>query len=338
MSNEIRKDYILDRWVIIASERGKRPTDFSVRPSERSKTETCPFCPGNEKMTPPAFLLYIPSAKGVERDRDSNGERRSDWLVRGIPNLYPALRPREPRSLSADELHEREDGVGEHQVVIESPRHDEHLDRARVEQVRLVVQAYIDRLEALSKWKYVSIFRNHRKEAGASLSHAHSQIIATPIIPKKIANELTASKAYLQSKGSCPYCDILEKERDTDRFICENESFVTLAPWASVYPFEFWLLPKRHQSTMLKLKEGEKGDLARMLRTALGSLAKVLRDPPYTFGFHIAPSAREIEHFHWHLEVYPKLAIQAGFEDSTGIFINVTPPELAAESLRDGLK
>ncbi|UCE29393.1 MAG: galactose-1-phosphate uridylyltransferase [Candidatus Bathyarchaeota archaeon] len=335
MSNEIRKDYILDRWVIIASERAKRPTDYSGKPHERAETKTCPFCPGNEKMTPPAFLLYLPSDGGIKRAKDSEGRRVRNWVVRCIPNLYPALTPRKPVALVEDELHRRRDGVGAHGVIIESPNHDEHPNNARPEQIELVVQTYSDLLKDLSRWEYVSIFRNHRKEAGASLSHAHSQIIATPKVPRRISDELAASRRWLKRKDGCPYCEIIQKERDSTRFIFENRSFIAFAPWASIYPFEFWLLPKKHQHTLLQLRGKEKKEFSRALRTCFGSLATILNDPPYSFGFHIAPNHGQHEYFHWHLEVYPKLSIQAGFENSTDMFINVTPPEVAAQSLKE---
>ena len=339
MANEIRKDYLLDRWVIVASERARRPTDFPTRTSERIDTKTCPFCPGNEKRTPPAFLLYLPFDGGIKKGRDPDGERVKNWLVRCIPNLFPALSPRKSVTLGVDELHKREDGVGAHEVIIESPHHDEHLDRAPLDQTRLVVQAYMDRLKDLSEtWEYVSIFRNHRKEAGASLSHAHSQIIATPMVPKSITDELTACRSWFERNGICPYCEIIRSERDSHRFIYENHNFTAFTPWASVYPFEFWLLPKKHQHTLLQVEEKEKNDLAQALKICLGGLAKILNDPPYSYGFHIAPTRGKHEYFHWHLEVYPKLTIQAGFENSTGMFINVTPPEIAAQSLRDSIK
>lgn len=338
MSNEIRKDYLLDRWVIIASERARRPTDFPTRKSEKINSKTCPFCPGNEKKTPPAFLLYLPSEGGIKKGRDTDGERVRNWLVRCIPNLFPALSPRKSITLAGGELRKREDGVGAHEVIIESPHHDEHLDRAPLNQIRLVMQAYMDRLLTLSEWEYVSIFRNHGKEAGASLSHAHSQIMATPMVPKLITDELTACKSLFKRNGVCPYCEIIRSERDSPRFIYENHSFIAFAPWASVYPFEFWLLPKEHRYTLLQLEEKEKNDLTQALKICLSGLAKILNDPPYSYGFHIAPTQRKHGYFHWHLEVYPKLTIQAGFENSTGMFINVTPPEIAAQSLRDSIE
>lgn len=337
MSNEIRKDYLLDRWVVIASERAKRPTDFPTRPQEEVDIENCPFCPGNEQMTPPAVLLYLSSDGGIRKEKDADGDRAQNWLVRCFPNLYPALSPRKPISLAQNGLHERMDGVGAHEVLVESPRHDEHLGLGRIEQTLLVVHAYIDRLKALSRWEYVCIFRNHGKEAGASLSHAHSQIIATPVIPSLISDELTACATQTKESNACPYCRIIESERNTPRFIYENPSFFAFAPWASVYPFEFWLLPKRHQHTLLQLREKEKEDLAIALNVCMGGLSNVLSDPPYSLGFHISPNPGRHKHYHWHLEVYPKLTIQAGFENNTGMFINVAPPESAAESLKEAI-
>lgn len=337
MPNEIRKDYLLDRWVIIASERAKRPTDFPAGAIEATDTEACPFCPGNEKMTPPAVLLYLPSNGNIEKGKDSNGERAENWLVRCIPNLYPALSPRKPITSTEDALHTRRDGVGAHEVIIESPVHNEHPDKAPLSQIRLVVQAYSDRLKALSKWEYVSIFRNHKKEAGASLSHAHSQIIATPMIPKSITDELAACRSWVEKDGGCPYCKIIESERNSPRLIFENRDFIALAPWASVHPFELWLIPKEHQHTLLQIEENQKDSLAQALKTCLGGLAETLSDPAYCYGFHIAPTHEGHGYFHWHLEVYPKLTIQAGFEKSTGLYINVTPPEMAAQSLRQSM-
>jgi len=335
MPNEIRKDYLLDRWVIIASERAKRPTDFARRPAQRPSTASCPFCPGNEAKTPPATLLYMPSNGGISKAVDAPGAPpRKGWLVRCFPNLYPALRPREAVILPSEELAVRRDAVGAHEVLVESSRHEEHPGVARLGQLRWVVDATIDRVRELSKWAYVAVFRNHGEEAGASLSHAHSQIIATPMVPRLVAEELEASRAYWEQKGRCPHCLIVGLERSGDRLIYENNRFLALAPWAAVYPFEFWILPKRHGSSLLELQAEERMSFAHAWRVCMGALAEALGDPPYSYGFHIAPSGGGYDLYHWHLEVYPKLVIQAGFENSTGMFINVTAPETAAQSLR----
>jgi len=334
LSTEIRKDYLLNRWVIIASERAKRPTDFQVPKSVITEKGECPFCPGNERMTPPALMLYLPSEKGIVKEKDTDGDRPSNWLVRCIPNLYPALTSSAPAVSSVDKYRERSAGLGAHEVIIESPRHDEHPDNAELKQLHLLIQAYIDRTIALKKWSYVSIFRNHGERAGASLSHPHSQIIATSIVPRLILEELHAYKKLFKEEGVCPYCRIINLERETSRFIYENQNFIAFAPWASIFPFEMWLIPKRHQSSILQLEGKEKWDFAKTLKICLGALSEILKDPPYSYGIHMAPTHEGRNYFHWHLEIYPKLTIQAGFENSTSMYINVTPPEIAAESLR----
>lgn len=334
MKNEFRKDYVLDRWVVIASERAKRPSDFQKRSRGEIDTEKCPFCPGNEHMTPPSFLTFLPShLGGVTRDVD--GERTKDWLVRCIPNLYPAVTPRGRFSVKRESnLHMKSRGVGSHEVIIESPQHNDHPGKASLKQTMLMLKAYLRRLKELSKWDYVSIFRNHGREAGASLSHPHSQIIATPMFPKRISDELLGCLNFLHEHNRCVFCEIADKERLGPRAIFENRSFIAFAPWASIYPFEFWVLPKKHQYTLLQLKKDELRDFAEALKVCFKTLSDVLHDPPYSYGFHTVLNKKN-SFFHWHLEVYPKLSIQAGFEKSTEIYINVTPPEVAAKSLRE---
>lgn len=339
MPNEIRKDYLLNRWVIIAAERLRRPSDFAIKRLEKAKIRTCPFCPGNENLTPPAVLLYLPSNGGIKKTKDSDGDRPKGWLVRCVPNLYPALQPlQKPPTFKQTNHHRTIAGTGYHEVIIESPDHDEHPHAARIQQIRLTLDLCIDRIEDISSHgyiKYVSIFRNHGQEAGASLSHAHSQLIATPIVPTQIADEVEASKNYYEKHGKCAYCNLLNEEMRGPRKIYEENKFAVFAPWASVHSFEFWIIPKRHQISLTNMTETEKNSLARTIRICFGGLAKLLNDPPYSYGFHIAPNGAESKHFHWHLEVYPKLGIQAGFEKSTGMYINVMPPETAATHLRE---
>ncbi len=336
--NEMRKDYVLDRWVVIASQRKKRPTDF-IKVKEERMVSTCPFCPGNEHLTPPALLAYIQEEKGIRKERDSPENRHKNWIVRCIPNLYPAFTP---PSVQSKEVDDRGDYVsaramGHHEIVIESPMHDEHPSVARIPQLIHVLNAYRDRLTALVSKdyvKYVSIFRNHGADAGASLSHAHTQMIATPVIPSIIEDELKGSRDFWNRYKKCIFCEVLEKERRSERFIWENESFTVFAPWAGIHPFEFWIFPRRHQSTLLDATESEIRDLALTLRVCLGGLRNLLEDPSYNLGFHMMPE----EYYHWHIEVYPRLSVWAGFEKSTGMFINVMPPEEAASTLRDAFQ
>jgi UDPglucose--hexose-1-phosphate uridylyltransferase len=231
--------------------------------------------------------------------------------------------------------------VGHHEVIIESPFHNEHPGAARVSQLVHVINAYLDRLTDLSGKpyvKHVTIFKNHGREAGASLSHAHTQLIATPFIPRILEEELEASKSFWTKNHACLLCDVLAKERESPRFIWENGSFVVFAPWASINPLEFWVLPKRHQSNMLAMSGGEAEDLAETMRICLGGLRSLLNDPPYNFGFHTLLKEDGGECYHWHLEVYPRLAVWAGFEKSTGMFINTISPEDAAAELGEAVK
>ncbi len=339
-SNEVRKDYLLNRWVIIARERKKRPTDFAKK-EVTQKEGVCPFCPGNEHMTPPAVLVYLSSNGNIRKEKDQDGLRHKDWLVRVVPNAYPVLTPPTEESVTTKESSASAIAVGHHEVIIESPFHDEQPGAARVSHLVHVINAYLDRLAALSGKpyvKHVSIFRNHGREAGASLSHAHTQLIATPIIPRILAEELEASKSFWTKNHACLLCDVLAKERDSPRFIWENRSFVVFAPWASVNPLEFWVLPKRHHSNMLSMSGREVEDLAETMRVCLGGLRSLLNDSPYNFGFHTLLKEDAGECYHWHLEVYPRLAIWAGFEKSTGMFINVISPEDAAAELREAVK
>ncbi len=334
--NEVRKDYLLNRWVVIAKERKKRPTDF-VKNDLLKNEGVCPLCPGNERMTPPAVLVYLSSNGTIRKERDQNGLRHKEWLVRVVPNAYPAFTPPTEENVTFNERFALASAVGHHEVIIESSCHDEHPGAARVSQLVHVINAYLDRLTALSGKpyiKHVTIFRNHGREAGASLSHAHTQLIATPFIPTLIAEELETSKTFWNKNHECLLCDVLKREKEGPRFIWENNSFVVFAPWASVNPLEFWVMPKRHQSNMLSMSGDEVKDLAETMRVCLGGLRSLLNDPPYNFGFHTLLSEDDEECYHWHLEVYPRLAIWAGFEKSTGIFINVISPEDAATELR----
>jgi len=338
--NELRKDYLLDRWVVIATERSRRPTDFAKNERKQAKTTVCPMCPGNEHMTPPAILVYLKKGKGIKKDKDKNGFRHKNWLIRCIPNLYPAFAPPKKKISKKQIMKSTESAaaVGHHEVLVESPNHDEHPADAKIPQLIHVINAYIDRLSELSSKpyvQYVSIFRNHGLEAGASLSHAHSQIIATPFIPKIVEQELEASRKFWKQTKKCAFCNIIKKEKNGPRLILENSRFVVFAPYASVNPMEFWIIPKKHETTLLSLSQTEVEAFAETLKTCLKGLKQLVNDPPYNFGFHLALNKDARDYYHWHLEVYPRLAIWAGFEKSTGMYINTVTPETAAESLRN---
>jgi UDPglucose--hexose-1-phosphate uridylyltransferase len=342
--NELRKDYLLDRWVVIATERGRRPTDFAKPKPEAAKTAVCPMCVGNENMTPPALMLYQKENGEIKWSQDPLvGERPKNWLLRVIPNLYPAFSPpRQPEDerqiVKSDYLW---DAIGHHEVIVESPNHDEDPADTELPQLELVINAYVERLKELSAKsyvKYVSIFRNHGLEAGASLSHAHSQIIATPIVPTTIKEEQKAAKSFFEEHGKCVFCDIIEREAKGPRLVSEDADFMVLAPYASVNPMEFWIIPKRHSPNILNLIAPEISAFAKNLKASLKALKTLVNDPPYNYGIHLSLNSDAQDRYHWHLEVYPKLATWAGFEKSTGTYINTVTPETAADSLRKTIK
>ena len=335
-SNEVRKDYLLNRWVVIAKDRKKRPTDF-VKSDLLKKESVCSLCPGNEHMTPPAVLVYLSADGEIRKEKDQNDFRHKEWLLRVIPNLYPVFTPPNQKNVIITESPELARAVGHHEVIVESSCHNEHPATARVPQLVQIINAYLDRMAALSKKsyvEYVSIFRNYGHEAGASLSHPHSQLITTPFLPSLLEEELESSQRFWSTNRECIFCDILKKETAGPRFIWENSSFVVFAPWASVNPLEFWVLPKRHQSNILAMSRREVNDLAETMRVCFGGLRSLLNDPPYNYGFHTLLNEDAQDCYHWHLEVYPMLATWAGFEKSTRMFINVISPEDAATELR----
>jgi UDPglucose--hexose-1-phosphate uridylyltransferase len=337
--NEVRRDYLLNRWVVIATERSRRPTDFAKQERQQAKTAVCPMCPGNEHMTPPAVLVYLKSGHGIRKTEDKNDLRHKNWLVRVIPNLYPAFSLPKGR-ISRKQLMKSENlisAVGHHEVLVESPTHDEGPANASTQQLVHVVNCYIDRLRELSAKpyvKYVSIFRNHGLEAGASLSHAHSQIVAMPFVPTIVKEEMDASRKLWKRNRKCAFCSIIKKERSGPRFVLENSKFTVFAPYASVNPMEFWAFPREHESSLLEMSRSEVKTFAETLKTCLLRLKMLVNDPPYNYGFHLALEKEAHDYYHWHLEVYPRLSIWAGFEKSTGVYINTMTPETAAESMR----
>jgi UDPglucose--hexose-1-phosphate uridylyltransferase len=337
--NELRKDYLLDRWVVIATERSRRPTDFAKQKTEPVKATDCPLCPGNEYMTPPAVLAYFDQNQELKKGEEQRDFRYKDWKIRVIPNLYPAFNPPD-KPMDRGQIVERNNfghAIGHHEVLIESPNHYEQPSDASVQQLINVIEACKDRLNALSQKtyvKYVQIFRNHGLEAGASLSHPHSQIIATPFVPTIVKKEVEASREYFDENGTCFFCDLIKKEMKNDRLIKRTSDFTVFSPYASVHPLEFWIIPNRHMINMLSLSKSETEELAKILRSALKALKELVNDPPYNFGIHLSINQMEKEYYHWHIEVYPHLSIWAGFEKSTGMYINTVTPENAAYELR----
>ncbi len=326
---ELRKDPVVGRWVIISTERARRPSDFAGEPVRAHATD-CVFCPGHEDKTPREILAGRPP--------DSRADTPG-WTYRVVPNKFPALRIEGDLDPTGEGPFDRMNGVGAHEVVIESPDHFASLGTLPVAHVGEILVAYRERLLALRKdprLEYVLIFKNHGVAAGASLEHPHSQLIATPILPELVVEELEGAARYFRMKERCVWCDVVRQERrDGSRLVLEEEGFVAVAPFAPRFPFETWILPTTHQASFEGLATDETDALARLLRDLIARLGRLFGDPPYNFALHTAPlKGTDPEHFHWHLELMPKLTRLAGFELGTGFFINPTPPEDAARFLR----
>jgi UDPglucose--hexose-1-phosphate uridylyltransferase len=329
---ELRKDPIVGRWVIISTERSKRPSDFPHGHSQ-GKVALCVFCPGNEGLTPAEVLAF--------RD-DGSKPNEIGWKVRVVPNKFPALRIEGPMGRRGEGLYDMMNGIGAHEVIIESVEHDRGVADLEPTQIERVLWAYRDRVLDLSKdmrFRYLLIFKNHGAEAGASLEHPHSQLIALPIVPLSVQQELQGARDYYSLKERCIFCDIVDQEsHDRRRLIFENEGFVVVAPFASRFPFELLLLPKNHGSQFENIDTRDYHALAEALRAALRALKLALHDPPFNYIIHSAPLRDgESKHYHWHLEVTPALTKVAGFEVGTGFYINPMPPEDAATHLRQVL-
>ncbi|GMR04205.1 MAG: galactose-1-phosphate uridylyltransferase [Thermodesulfobacteriota bacterium] len=327
---ELRKDPILGRWVIISTERGKRPSEFETsRPAP--KTGFCPFCPGNEKKTPSEILAYRENGTAP----DTPG-----WRVRVVPNKYPALRVEGNLDRVGEGVFDKMNGIGAHEVIIETPNHEETLSTIQTKQFEEVLWAYRDRIVDLKKdtrLRYILIFKNHGEAAGATLDHSHSQLIALPIIPKRVGEEIDGALEYFNFKERCIFCDIIRQEiMQGIRVVSENQDFIAVAPYAPKSPFEIWLLPKTHGSSFENCLKSHYENLALIFSEVLKRMDKVLSDPPYNFILHTAPIKNGVEqYYHWHFEIMPKLARVAGFEWGSGFYINPTPPEEAAKFLRE---
>lgn len=339
---ELRQDYATKEWVIIATERAKRPHDFvkgrSDPPSLPVHDPNCPFCPGNEHLTPGELFVLRDGGRGAE-DKEASGTSATGWRVRVIPNKFPALVPDGRPKRSRHGLYLRMDGIGQHEVVIETPEHDKTLALLTLQQVTDVVRAYRARYRALNENpanELVLIFRNQGERAGTSLVHPHSQIVATPIVPVPIRRQLYEAERHYDAMGRCVYCDILAHELKVgERIVVDNEHFVAFVPYAAKGPFETHILPKNHQASFGELSDEHLVDFAAVLRTVLRKLYFGLKSPDYNFAIITAPHYQQGEpHFHWHLRILPRLTTPAGFEMGTGMFINVSLPEENAQFLR----
>ena len=313
----------MGRWVIIAPERADRPSAF-LRPAPEHNGGVCPFCPGNEAMTPPEVLSR----------RDENG-----WTLRVVPNRYPALRTEIQLLREGVGMFDSMAGVGAHEVVIETRDHGSTLADQPVEQIESVLRAWQERMVDLARdirLKSLIAFKNHGGPAGATLFHAHSQLIALPFVPEMLDAEVRASRRHFDEKERCVFCDVIAEEaRDKERIVLESDGAVVLSPWAARSPFELWILPRAHHSSYESASGQQLHAIGDVLRTVLRKVDVALEKPAFNLFLHTMPLREPPNDFyHWHLELKPVLTQQAGFEWASGCYINPTPPEEAASFLR----
>ena len=327
--SELRLNPVTREWVIIAKERAHRPDEFKsgnnpgIAPLPEH-VKSCPFCPGNEELTPPEKFRI---------------ERAGKWLLRVVPNKYAALSSEGEKIRRREGVKHTISGVGRCEVIIESPLHNTSPAKLPVEQVEELITVYKERfLEAYKdpRVEHVIIFRNHGESAGTSLVHPHSQLIATPVVPVQFRDRVNACMHYFDDTGNCLLCDIVETElKDRVRVIFETKCFITFIPHAALSPFHTWIFPRRHCASFAGITDEEVGELALHLKTILSKLYKGLEDPDYNYVIRSSrPSDADNEYCHWYVSLVPRLTRTAGFELGTGMYINTTVPEECAEFMR----
>lgn len=317
--------------MIVDIKNPSEPKDFEYE-QYIQKGGTCPFCYGNESMTPSEIECF--------RDR-STFSNTSGWQVRVIPNKFPALQVEGDLERKGMGIYDMLNGVGAHEVLIESPYHYKDISDLLDCEVENIITMSCRRAADLAmdkRFKYIMIFRNYGHAAGASLEHPHTQIIALPMVPKNVAEEIKGSHDYFGYRERCIFCDIIRQElQENERVILENKYFVSLCPFVSRFPFEIWILPKKHNGSYCRMPSEEVPALASILKETIGKIKKVFVNLSYNYIIHSAPvnSDFDTEYYHWHIELMPKLMRVAGFEWGTGFYVDPTPPELAAKILKE---
>jgi UDPglucose--hexose-1-phosphate uridylyltransferase len=327
---ELRRDPVTGRWVIITTERRKRSSDFRLESAALPASNFCPFCEGNEQHTPRETLSY----------RRGGGPNGPGWDVRVVPNRQPALQVEGTLDRQAEGLFDKMNGIGAHEIIIETPEHDQALATMPTVAIERVLWAFRDRVLDLKqdrRFRYILIFKNHGLAAGASLEHPHSQLIALPVVPRQVNDEVNGARQHYAMKERCVFCDIIRQEQESRvRVVSENADFIAVSPYAPRFAFETWLLPKRHGAHFEEAARHEYESLARMLKDTLQRMNRALLSPSFNLVVHSAPFQEGLaELYHWHLEIMPHLTKVAGFEWGSGFYINPTAPEEAAQVLRD---
>jgi len=311
---ELRRDYILDRWVVISEDRSRRPREFKKQEKVK-EGKTCYFCPGNENLTPPEI---------------SRVEKHGKWTVRVFPNKFPIVTEQgNPEAKTDNSFYTYASAYGRHEVIAETPYHNRQMSDLSEEELFTVFKVYAERIKALQsldKTKYVVLFKNHGREAGTSIVHSHTQIMSYARVPKLVEEEVDAAKKF----DGCPYCRIIESEKGSHRRCFENNAFIAFCPYASRFNYEIWVFPKKHCRNMTELNEGELKDLAGIMHKILKKLKHL--GVAYNFILHYSPEGEDL---HFHIEVLPRHGKWAGFEFLTGTVVNSVTPENAAEFYRE---
>lgn len=325
---ELRQNLATKEWVIIATERAKRPEEFKSKKEKKELPDfssTCVFCPGNESNTPDETFRI-------------SGE--GGWKVRSFPNKFAALSREGERKRKIKGVERWLNGVGIHEVIAETPVHNMTTALLPVENVRLILEAYRARYIDILRDKRIEliiIFKNHGESAGTSLEHPHSQLIGTPVVPTQIRNRLEDAMRYFDDTGECVYCKMIDEElRARERILIETEYFVSFVLYAALSPFHTWILPKRHTPSFGEITDEEIEDMAGVLKNILAKFYYGLDNPDFNYVIRSAPTGGGAnEYFHWYLSIVPRLTRTAGFELGSGMFINISMPEENAKFLRE---
>lgn len=308
---ELRKDYILDRWSYIAIGRGKRPQETEIVAQQTNKDENCYFCPGNEHLTPPEI---------GRRSKDDGS-----WSVRWFANKFPAVEENLRKEINKEGKYiERGEAFGFHEVIADTPDHNKQLAKLSKEEICELLKTYANRIEEIGKREgveYVQVFKNSGAEAGTSIAHSHSQIIASQIVPRYLKEKIEAVEKY----ETCPYCEIIEQESKSERLVFENEGSIAFTSFAPRFNYEVLVFPKKHHKSITEFSEEDFSDMAETLQKVLSRLGKI--NAPYNFFLHYAPQGKD---FHFHIEITPRMNTWAGFELATESFVITTTPEEAA--------
>ena len=326
--SELRKDPVVDRWVIISDDPVRSPDVRPARPGTDMEA-LCPFCPGNEYLCPPEILANRP---------DYAGPTDSSWNLRVVPNRSPLLMVEEEYGRMGEGLYDKMTGVGANEVFIETSEHGTRQSRMSPNQIENLFWAYRDRIIDLrkdSRMRCVFIYKNCGPFAGATLDHSYSLLMALPIVPRAISDEIEGARRHYRAKERCIFCDVVRQEIDRDaRLVTETTYFIAIEPFAPRLPFETWIMPKRHAPRYESIEPAEVRDLSLIFKDVLERLDAGLCRPDYNYYIHTAPADNGCDpFFHWHMEILPRLTPRTGLEWGAELYFNATPPEEAASFL-----